>query len=140
MKGKTIQWRDEFSTGNDILDIQHKELITRISKLLEEAELLNTAAISGTIDFLFDYVYSHFVLEEKMMIQTGYPDFEVHLEQHTYYVKYINNLKKTRLITRELISEMQSVLLVWFLEHIIMEDRKMAEHLREYCHNGYSSN
>ncbi|MBF0259335.1 MAG: bacteriohemerythrin [Desulfamplus sp.] len=136
MKGTPIQWKNELSTGNDILDIQHKELITRISKLLEEAEMLNSATISSTIDFLFDYVYSHFVLEEKMMIQTEYPDFEEHLEKHSYYVKYINNLKKNRLITRELISEMQSVLFVWFIEHIRVEDRNMAEHLRQYCNAG----
>jgi len=128
-----IKWRDELVTGNDIIDIQHKELISRVAKVLDNSNTPNSALVADTINFLCDYVFDHFALEEKLMIQTGYAHFDEHLEQHSYYVKYINKLKKERGFTRESISEMQGVLHTWFTEHIINDDRRMAEHLRKYC-------
>ena len=133
MNGTRIIWKEELVTGNDIIDIQHKELINRISKVLNTSDMPNSVQVADTINFLFDYVFDHFALEEKLMIQTGYENFDEHLKEHSYYINYVNKLKRQKIITRELISEMQSELQSWFLEHIINEDRKMAEHLRKYC-------
>lgn len=133
INGSEIKWNDNLFTGNDILDIQHKELINRISELLNEISLSNTTSFRNIIDFLSNYVFEHFALEEKLMMQTGYPEFDNHLENHHYYVKYINRLKKNNFISRELMSELRGELFVWFCDHIIDEDCKMAEHLRQYC-------
>ncbi|MBF0230451.1 MAG: diguanylate cyclase [Desulfamplus sp.] len=127
-----IGWTDELLTGSDIIDIQHKDLISRISGFLNGGEMPETTAVTDTINFLFDYVFEHFALEEKLMMQTCYPNFDEHLEQHVYYVRYIHKLKKNRIITRETINSIRSELLVWFLEHIAKHDCKMAKHLKQH--------
>ncbi|MBF0329192.1 MAG: bacteriohemerythrin [Nitrospirae bacterium] len=125
-------WNDELRTGNDILDIQHKELMTKITYLMAEIENENTKAMSEAISYLTDYIFDHFTLEESLMLKTNYPDFERHRDEHSHYVKYIFRLRQKMLITPDLIDEVSRELACWFSEHILKTDIKMAEHLRKF--------
>ncbi len=133
MKESKICWREELRTGNDIIDFQHKELIRKIQKLIEERQLFNERGLGEAISFLTDYVFEHFTLEESIMLKTNYPDFEEHRDEHSDFVKYLFNLKRRVILTPELIKDFEEHISSWFVDHILKTDIKMAEYMRKYC-------
>ncbi|MDP3176271.1 MAG: methyl-accepting chemotaxis protein, partial [Spirochaetaceae bacterium] len=74
-----LDWSDMLSVGVDAMDDQHKELFSRINKLLRAmlAEGQGGDA-SGLVAFIGEYVEHHFSDEEKFMRELGYPKFEAH--------------------------------------------------------------
>jgi hemerythrin len=115
--------------------IQHKALITKIQRLMEDRHLHNERDLGEGIAYLTDYVFEHFTLEESVMLKTNYPGFEEHRDEHSYYVKYIFNLKRQVVLTPEIIDDFESKLNEWFIEHILKTDVKMSAYLRQYCND-----
>lgn len=127
-----FEWSEGLRTGNDTLDIQHKDLILKITYFMEEMGKGNKRAMNEAIAYLTDYVFDHFALEERLMLKTNYPEFEEHRDDHSHYVKYIFKLRQNLVITPELIGEISKELTIWFTDHILKIDMKMAEYLRKY--------
>ncbi|KJU86635.1 hemerythrin-like, metal-binding domain protein [Candidatus Magnetobacterium bavaricum] len=129
-------WNEQLRTGNDIMDIQHKELISKIIYLMEEIKNNNSRAVVSVIAYLTDYVFEHFTLEERLMLKTNYPEFEVHRDEHSHYVKYVFHLRQNLLITPGLLDDVLKNLALWFADHVLKTDKKMAEHLKRFV-QGY---
>ena len=56
-----IQWNEELATGVLEIDNQHKEIFARINRLLEaSSQGKGKQEVGRMIDFLGDYVISHF--------------------------------------------------------------------------------
>lgn len=125
-------WSDELRTGNDVIDIQHKELMSKITYLREEIAKGNSRAMAEAIAYLTDYVFDHFTLEERLMLKTNYPEFESHRDEHSQYVKYVFNLRQNLFITPDLIADVSEKLSSLFADHIHKTDKKMAAHLRNF--------
>lgn len=131
MSKSRFGWNDELSTGHDVIDKQHKELIALILKFLEES---SDKTVTETIDFLSDYVFDHFSYEEKLMLQTFYPGFKEHRDEHSHYVKYIYDLREKLKMQQVILEEMERELANWLLDHILSDDQKMARHIKKYGH------
>lgn len=131
MSGNKFGWTEDLSTGIDAVDAQHKELIKRIVAVMDCAESMRDGIIADTINYLCDYVIDHFSMEEKHMINTDYPAFEEHRDEHSHYVKLVYALKKEKIITSELHRKIEAELAVWLLDHILSSDFKMATYLKQ---------
>ncbi len=132
MSGTKFGWTEELATGIDIIDDQHKELINRIIAIMDSAEATSVSTIAETLKYLSHYVIDHFSLEEKHMIDTGYPAFEEHRDEHSYYVKLISALRREPVITPELVQRMETELAKWLLDHILSTDLKMALYIKQF--------
>ncbi len=65
------------------IDRQHKKLKTTINDLNEAATTgRGKVVISRILDELIIYTATHFRTEEKYFAQFGYPDGEVHMDEH----------------------------------------------------------
>lgn len=63
-----IEWTQDLSTGSDEIDNQHKELFRRINSLLDACNQgKGREEIGKTVQFLEDYVITHFSAEEEYM-------------------------------------------------------------------------
>ena len=71
MKLETFVWTDELSVGVDAMDDQHKELVTKINKLVEDLAGDSPEAYNDFKD-LAGFVVQHFDDEEKFMESVGY--------------------------------------------------------------------
>ena len=68
------RWREEYETGDSIVDEQHQSLFSIINSL-------NSAMLEGygekilaeTIESLIEYTTIHFDTEEEYMVQHQYP-------------------------------------------------------------------
>ena len=131
MSGAKFGWTEELATGIDIIDDQHKELINRIIAIMDAAESSRAGTIAETLKYLSHYVIDHFSLEEKHMIDTDYPAFEEHRDEHSYYVKLISALRREPVITPEFLHTTETELAQWLLDHILSTDLKMALYIKQ---------
>jgi hemerythrin len=75
-------------TGDPEIDAQHRELFARVGAMLEASRAHRSREEVGRLlDFLGDYVVSHFSTEERRMETLGYPDIEAHRAEHRAFVK-----------------------------------------------------
>ena len=125
-------WNETLSTGNDTLDMEHKHLLSIMIHFMESVERGNVTSMTDMISYLSSYVFDHFSLEERLMLNTNYPGFNEHRDDHSHYVKYVARLRQEMFITPKLIDEVTKELSTWFSNHILNVDKKMAEHIREF--------
>ena len=60
-----VEFDDNLITGNEMIDTQHRELISRISQLLSSCENGDgTQKAIEMLDYLMDYTVFHFGEEE----------------------------------------------------------------------------
>ncbi|MDR3271120.1 MAG: bacteriohemerythrin [Peptococcaceae bacterium] len=127
-------WSKDIATGNELIDLQHKQLIQAINNLLEACtQGKGRAALGETIDFLASYTAKHFADEENLQLQAKYADFTRHKTLHDGFKGTVSDL------VRQLKAEGASIVLVgkvnssigdWLMNHIKREDTKVAAHIR----------
>jgi len=129
-----IEWTGDLDTGVSEIDAQHRELLERINALLEVcAGSRPRHEARRVIDFLEEYVVTHFNTEEKLMTASDYPEYRRHKEEHAIFIERLADVKRKfhdegaaadvlHLATRTLIE--------WQDVHIRRTDRKLGEFLR----------
>ena len=127
-----FEWSEDLRTGNDIMDIQHKVYFFPINSVLERLEVKNEPTMSDPIVNLMDYAFDRFVLEERLMLKTDYPDFVDHRVNHSHYIKFVSKLKHQLIVTTDLIEEVRKEFLDWLADHFLDTGKKIAEHFRKY--------
>jgi hemerythrin len=128
-----IKWDESLSTGVEKLDNQHKEIISRINKLISMTDDEKEREIEKMLRFFGGHVIDNFESEEAYMIKHKYPDYDAHKEEHMAFLKSYSNLK--RLFEREgatrlIIHATQNQAVEWLVKHITESDKKMAEFLK----------
>ncbi len=129
-----IKWSDSLSVGHPTIDSQHKELVRRIAKLIDliNSESITNEQMVDVLGFIADYTDEHFSTEEKMMIQTDYPEYEAHRQQHLWFMNEVNELIKEYMIngvSENLLTDIQRVLIDWLVGHITGTDKKLGAYL-----------
>jgi hemerythrin len=130
-----ILWTDDLATGVTKIDDQHKELFSRINRLLDACNQgRGKKEIDGVLRFLEDYVETHFSEEEKYMMQYGFPGYAGHKSQHLEFIEKFSEIK------RKLDAEGPGLLVVvttnqllvdWLKTHIRKLDRELGAFLKE---------
>jgi hemerythrin len=130
-----IKWDDNLSIGIDMIDNQHKMLISKLKDLsVAVGENKGTNIIMKTLDFLIDYTDFHFSTEEKHMKEQGYPDIDYHVKQHGEFKETVNNLMTDfdeEGATEDLTESVNQLLLIWYIKHITNVDMKFGKFLQE---------
>jgi hemerythrin len=122
-----LTWTEDFATGSDLVDLQHRRLIENINKL--EALLLgpppDKAVCDEMITFLDHYVNTHFKLEEMCMERFRCPAHEKNKQEHLEFQKVIAQFKQryqTEGSRLELLHELQNAATKWIKNHILATD------------------
>lgn len=129
-----IQWKEDLSTGSVKIDNQHKEIFRRINGLLDACnEGKGKTEVCGVIDFIDDYIVTHFGEEEKYMVAHGYPGYAEHKKEHEKFIKNFLALKKqvdtdgpgvhTVIATNQMV-------VAWFLDHIRKVDKQLGAFMK----------
>lgn len=78
-----VAWQSEFETGIASVDFEHREMVELLNQLY--AELDHEPDNDAVEDFLgevFANIAAHFALEEKIMRDTGYDEYQLHKDDH----------------------------------------------------------
>ena len=93
----------------------------------------DTQKLQLTLSFLKNYTIRHFLFEEALLIQHKYPDYARHKLMHDDFKKSVDELvnKFERYgSSAELSSDVNKVLVRWLVNHIMREDKKIGEYIR----------
>lgn len=89
-----FEWRESFSVGCDIIDADHKILISLINQLDDAMETGQARDIvASVLNVLIEYTENHFGREERLMEIGGYPDIVRHKEEHARLTRQVREIR-----------------------------------------------
>ncbi|KHF25605.1 bacteriohemerythrin [Solemya velum gill symbiont] len=130
---KKIIWEDDFSVGVEELDRQHQQIIEIINTLSDKPRLFRRFQnVSSALMELTNYVSEHFLLEEQLLHENGYPNLLEHSKKHTLYSNKIADLCQGSLDgKRDVPTELINFLTDWWINHILHEDMQYKAFFKE---------
>lgn len=88
-----LQWKNEYSVGIESMDDEHREMITLINSTYDK---LGSDADPDQIDDclaeIFNTISMHFALEERIMRNAAYAEFEAHKNDHEELLDRLRDL------------------------------------------------
>ena len=129
MKGKSVEWKDEYRVGIVDIDEQHQAIAQFISSIIREvAQQDGWSDIHLHLVNLTALVQTHFNLEEGLMRIHDYPHLEEHAADHKQYSAELKTLQE-RAPARDVLLDRIRFLHQWWFEHIRKHDKPFAFHV-----------
>lgn len=130
-----LPWIDRYAIGDELVDGQHRRMLEMINLL--HSALVNKGAsevVSQVITQVAEYSREHFLAEEALMDRVSYPGLVAHRKHHGAMIKQLTMLlhrmkRGEEISTREMLAFLKS----WWQEHIMTEDRKIGQWIKERC-------
>jgi len=127
-----LHWQEEFSCGIDVMDKDHRALFQGARSLYQ---LLFAGKVSQDANDLFNSLIEttkqHFITEEVLMHDNGYPNMTEHMAQHAEVLNtletYKNNFKTMLSAPKD---EVRTFIKDCILVHILTSDRKLGTFLK----------
>lgn len=125
-------WKDEYITGVELIDEQHKKLIEiadDLYKLLKNQFITDKYdRIVQILNDLKDYAVFHFKSEEEYMLSIGYKKYLSHKVEHDDFITKINSfdLKEIDESQQRYLIEILEFVIKWIDGHILKRDKIMA--------------
>jgi len=117
-----IKWTDEYATGINVIDGQHKRIIHYINQL-GDAQNLNEAELTSEVLIgLIDYTLCHFAFEESLMEDVSYNALIIHKQTHNAFRDKILAYKKRHEAGEDITEELYELLNIWLIGHIKDDD------------------
>ncbi len=88
-----LEWNSEFSVGIESMDFEHRKMIGMINEIYDE--LMQHKDVESIEQFLGDIhaaISAHFALEERMMKNAGYCEYEAHKDDHEELLDQIRDM------------------------------------------------
>ena len=127
LSGDRYEWQDEYTTGVDSIDAQHRRLFGYLGELRVATSLQSDGAMRRVLDELLTYTVDHFAHEEALQEAAGYPHRAHHAQEHdrlqAQVVAYISRPGVTG-------QELLDVLGQWLIQHVVRSDRHAASFLK----------
>lgn len=129
----SITWDPSWNIGIPVIDSQHQRWV-EIFNSLERAFLAGQPMdeMQATVfKEILDYTHFHFAEEEKLMADSGYPEFSTHRRLHKDFDSLVyGHFRSHHRGETMLTSELLQLIRTWLIAHIQAEDRKIAVFLK----------
>jgi len=129
-----LQWREQLSVGNDLIDSDHKYLIEIINLAEHSLMTKDSVALAATLDKLRKYAKTHFSREEAIATAAGYPlTAQLNHAHEALLVGLVQMAQEAGQEWSEAAGKRFSVFLRgWLIDHVIKEDLLMKPYLKKY--------
>lgn len=125
-------WSSRFETGIALIDDQHRSLFEALNRLAESfREGAAQEQARQSLDFLADYTKEHFQAEERFMRELGYPQLDLHMDQHAEMLQVIADLQTRQANGASLTMEVTILMVSWLKEHIHDSDLDYVDFLKQ---------
>lgn len=129
-------WKKSYEAGHETVDAQHKELFRLVQDVLDADSIGGRKEkIEVALKFLGDYAVRHFELEESLMVESNYPEYESHKQIHETFLKDVTSFVAKFQEEGSTVSVSQTIndfVITWLQEHIMGSDKKMAEFYKKF--------
>ncbi|WP_198533651.1 bacteriohemerythrin [Salinivibrio sp. MA607] len=122
-------WSQNFETGLDDIDNQHRMLVDIVNRLASQFSSINSDVNSATIlDELEDYAKYHFEYEENVWKKHfgQSKDTKNHHDAHQTFFHKIRKLRQTTERHEAVLANLFNFITRWLVFHILESDRRLA--------------
>lgn len=125
-----LEWMEEYATGVQLVDIQHRALIQRINRLeaMTKAEQIDPAEVERLIGFLGNYIVGHFKFEENCMQRRSCPAYGVNKQAHEQFIADWTQFKRqydSEGAHQKLLEQLLERTQGWIKNHILKIDLQL---------------
>lgn len=124
-----LEWSNQFELGHERIDSEHRIFLDLIRNLSTEAG--DGAPAPRFLRLLHEtvkYGEFHFVSEENIMEDVGYPELDAHRSLHRMLLSQLRDRVHDISLGRETPNGLVSFLFDWFALHTTREDRKIRDY------------
>lgn len=118
-----LVWNEQLDTGIEVIDEQHKRIVELINRL----SLVSKGRIEGdlrdVLSELVDYTLSHFVFEEELMQEAGYPFSKAHKRVHDIFTQRVSEYQMRLNAGEDIAEALRDMLSRWLFNHIRGDDK-----------------
>jgi hemerythrin-like metal-binding protein len=129
-----IEWVDDLSVGNELIDDHHKKLVAIANRFHDAIMSESTQdVIDETFKELADYTQYHFSEEERLMEKNNDPTYANHKIAHMELLEQILDLdirNSTYTGSPRVAQELGELLKDWVITHIIRFDKLSAPYFQ----------
>jgi hemerythrin len=133
-------WSQDLYVGYEIIDNQHKELFARVNRLVDAmSKGEGKHEVEKVVNFLGEYVISHFKAEEEFMQKYRYPGYSSHKILHSQLIRTYTDLKvKINYdgVSPTMTIQVQRQLGDWLINHIGKQDKAFGAYLKNEGYGG----
>jgi hemerythrin-like metal-binding protein len=123
-----IHWESGLELNNDLIDTQHRILVLLCRKLDIAIKTKESAqSIRWILIELKKFTEFHFVSEENLMHEIGYPDVDNHALIHADLLMQLDMGLARISHHKEFPEDLLYFLNKWLVKHVVKEDLKIAE-------------
>jgi len=88
-----LEWKPEYSVGIESMDDEHREMINMINDVYSIlSESPDAKIVEECLERIFTTISLHFALEERIMLNNSYAEYESHKEDHEDLLDEIRDL------------------------------------------------
>lgn len=131
-------WKEKYKIGVPQIDTQHEELFARVTVFVETLRSdkewdEKVSSVNDTLEFMKDYVVTHFRDEEAYQEEIGYKGLAEHKKTHSDMVAYVAAISEQyekegyKEITMQ---QFAGKLVTWLVNHVVADDQKIADYAR----------
>jgi len=128
-----FEWKEDFVTGNDEVDNEHRQLFAKINKLYEM--FLDTNKYHKEIPELTEQLKSimleHFEIENELLEKYNIESYEEHIKIHNEIKESICEIDKYNLPVIIAALLLSDIIINYFLKHFPEYDKKFIAELNE---------
>lgn len=132
-KARLLEWDDAYAVKIRVFDEHHKHLFGLVRKLQQANRSgANDADIRRVLSLLIRYTMTHFQAEEAAMEGYGYPDLDIHRQEHQKLTDSVLDFaKRHHEGSPTYYAELLEFLQDWLQQHVLHSDRNYSRYLRE---------
>lgn len=121
------EWHEDLELGLETIDNEHRELIESYETLYQRMKVgMGYDYCIELLNYLKDYVTTHFQNEELFLEKINYPNLDNHRELHSSFkeeVLHIANKLENQEIDNQTLIRFNLFVKNWWLYHILIEDK-----------------
>jgi hemerythrin len=130
----TLCWTEAYSVNIAVLDQQHQELFETVSELDRAVHEGNgKTAVDSVLHKLVHYALSHFLAEESLMREHGFPGLLAHCGQHQMFrAKIAEFLEHHRAGNAGVPASLLFFMHGWLTMHVLQTDKQYGSYLNAH--------
>ena len=129
---ENIDWKPEYNTGVEEIDLQHQYFVHLINRLGRElGKPHDEKYVTRLLDELYRYATFHFLSEENIMMSMGYPELVEHQQAHHNLIEELSGKANFFKLSKISAGEFALFLKNWLLGHTSKYDQKISTYWSE---------
>lgn len=131
-----LNWAEELSVGNEMIDSEHKNLIVVVNSVEHAIKTHDHAAMSKGFDLLDAYMHVHFRNEERLAAAANIAFTQIK-DEHLHLLKEMRHMReeleaRNGIWPDELVKKYSGFLSGWMKGHILTDDMQLKPVLQTY--------